>query len=413
MPSEEGRDADGQRENSVETPSQEAPPLVRRASAPSSLRILNRMNSDTATETSTNATARRAIDFYSDFCQKHGGSSHRGIKKRHRRRKSMDDADMSSPASARRSKNRALDDSLIDNASATLDDVERGRKKGRIREQTLSLKHFSDIIGRSRRLPSASSRNVNNALDNISKGGRHLSSPTSDSSDDDVSHRSCEAVAGDNSVSNTTLASSLKDSVCRIPKIAAEVGIHTPEPERGPAPERFVREAAGHGSLRQDEESAHEEGRMAGMVESIPEFSTEIGQDFQVGHMPGMVESFDLIYSQLGNRAEAAKQIVNLLNTQEEQRIAKSQNVYCQSSPVDTAGLPHKRVWPQLPLPTNGLGAYHGHRIEISAKSQNDPCQSSPVDVESCPANKRKSQFPQPRLPLPSDDWRAYLEDDA
>ncbi|EJK53320.1 hypothetical protein THAOC_27266, partial [Thalassiosira oceanica] len=92
------------------------------------------------------------------------------------------------------------------------------------------------------------------------------------------------------------------------------------------------------------------------VVEKIPRISTEVahGDGYSSGHVPGLVESFDLIYRQL-NRTEAAKQIINLITTLEEQRIVKSGNIHCHSSPVDTADLPKKRVCFQLPLPTEGF----------------------------------------------------------
>jgi len=459
-PSDEGRDADGKRENSVEISSQKVPPLVRRSSAPSSLKILNRMNSGTVAETSINASARSAIDFYSDFCQKRGGEN---SQKRHLRSKSMND--LSSLASARRSNSRALDGSWRDNESAALVDGKRSRKKGGISDRHLTSKHFSDVID----TPSASSRNMEDVPDNSSDGGRLLSSPTSDDDvsyrsceavasdtsvsnttlasapedhvrtpkisandasdnssnggrllssptpDDDVSYRSCEAVVGDTSrtsVSNTTLASVSEDNLSSTQNISAEVDKDTPKQERGPAPEHL-----GHDSLRQDEVGAREEGHMSEIVEKIPRISTEVAHDdgySSSGHMPGLVESFDLIYRQL-NRTEAAKQIVNLITTLEEQRIVKSGNIHCHSSPVDTADLPKKRVCFQLPLPTEGFRSSQEHSVCNSAKSQNDQCHdnscySSPVGIESFP-KKEMPQFTQPRLPLLRDDWRAYLDD--
>jgi len=153
------------------------------------------------------------------------------------------------------------------------------------------------------------------------------------------------------------------------------------------------------------------------VVEKIPRISTEVAHDdgySSSGHMPGLVESFDLIYRQL-NRTEAAKQIVNLITTLEEQRIVKSGNIHCHSSPVDTADLPKKRVCFQLPLPTEGFRSSQEHSVCNSAKSQNDQCHdnscySSPVGIESFP-KKEMPQFTQPRLPLLRDDWRAYLDD--
>ena len=257
-PPTDGRNAGGQRENFVGTSSEIVPPLVRRSSAPSSLKLINRMNSETSTETSAH--------------EKHGGR--RGqVKKRHRRSKSMNDL---SSTSAGRSNNRVLDSSSRDNESASLVDGERNRQRGVIRGRH-PLKHISESIRR-RRVPSASSRNMNNAQVDGSNGGHLLSSPTLDCD----SYRTCEAVACERSISNNTLAS------------APEVGEDATEPERGSAPEHLERETAGHDSLRQNGVGARE-----------------------VGHMPGMVQSFELIYGNL-QRAEAAKQIVNLINTLEE-----------------------------------------------------------------------------------------------